>query len=70
MPPVPIWLALLGLMGNSMVFAVMYFRGERWWPLFLILALVNFFSVMDAHRTAVRTAEREPCSSTDTTPSL
>jgi hypothetical protein len=67
MPRPPLWLIALGLMGNSMVFAVMFFRGNPFWQLFLFLALVNYFSIV--HRTAVRTAERNPCSSTGSTPS-
>lgn len=69
MPRPPLWLTLLGMIGNSACAAVFYFRGQSIWALFTALVVINYLSIMDANRTAVRTAEREPCSSTDTTPS-
>lgn len=70
MPPVPLWLALLGLSGNAVVFAVLFFRGDPWWPLFLLATIISLFTSLRAKQIAVRTAEsHDPCSSTDSTPS-
>lgn len=60
LPPVPLWLALLGLSGNSTVWGVLFFRGDPLWMLFLLTTIISFGT---AHRagsqTAVRTAESE-----------
>ena len=64
----PLWLALLGLIGNSAVAAVLFERGEnRLWPIFVVAIVISFGACLRAAKsTAVRTAEK---GSTDAKPS-
>jgi hypothetical protein len=66
LPPVPLWFALIGLIGNSAVAAVLLERGESIWLLFLGTTLISYATCLRAGSTAVRTAEKEsPCTCSD-----
>lgn len=60
MPPVPLWLALIGLVGNVAVAATLFERGDmQLFPLFLATTLISYATCLNAGPTAVRTAEKE-----------